>query len=183
MALETSETTTPSASSEPWKPPDWFIWGVVWIALLVAPQPNNLFQFIATSQSAYGELRLSVGNEVVVVAKNSGAGAVRFVSTTVQKHFCLGIVDENAFAPTTAGLIPPATYSVALLPHGGREQPRLVYADGEAEVQAGRLRIMTPIEELQYGFGAIIVVGMLLWVVLQLHEWHLRDAFAMTGRK
>lgn len=166
-----------------WTPPGWVIWGLAWIALLVAPQSSNLFQFIASSQSAYGELRFALADQLVVVAKNSGTGAVKFSTASIAEHFCLSIASNSAFIPQTTGLIPPATYSVAVLPRKGPGDPRMIYADGEAEVLAGKLRVMTPLEEMQYGFGAIIVVGMLIWVSLQLHEWHIRDGFSMTGRR
>lgn len=182
MTHTTTDTTKPETQDAPWVPPSWFIWGVAWIALLVAPQSSDLFQFISSSQSAYGELRMPVGNELVVVAKNSGTGAVRFLSGTVAKHFCLGIGNDAAFIPPTSGLIPPATYSVSILPYDGVTRPRVIYADGEAEVTAGKLRMMTPLEDMQVGFGAIIVVGMLVWVCLELHGWHLRDGFSMRGR-
>jgi len=164
------------------KLPEWIIWAVAWVALLVAPQSSSLFQFISTSQSSYGELRMPIEKEMVVIAKNSGTGAVRYTGTSTAKQFCLGIVTDAAFVPDTIGLIPPATYSVSILPYDGERKPRVVYADGEAEVSAGKLRIMTPLEEMQVGFGAIVVVGMLIWVSLELHEWHLRDGFSMTGR-
>lgn len=181
----TDQLNAPKAEEEstPWKLPSWVVWAVAWIALLVAPQSSSLFQFIASSQSSYGELRMPVGDEMVVVAKNSGAGAVRFAGVAAIRQFCLGIVSDAAFAPETSGLIPPATYAVSILPYDGVRKPRVIYADGEAEVPAGKLRIMTPLEEMQVGFGAIVVVGMLIWVSLQLHEWHLRDAFSMTGRR
>lgn len=177
--------TTPASAdvSASWTPPSWLVWGVAWIALLVAPQSSSLFQFVSSSQSSYGELRMPVGNELVVVAKNSGTGAVRFAGGAAMKHFCLGIVSDAAFSPETVGLIPPATYSVSILPYDGVRSPRVIYADGEAEVPAGKLRIMTPLEEMQVGFGAIVVMGMLVWVALQLHAWHLSDDFSMTGRR
>jgi hypothetical protein len=126
---------------------------------------------------------MPVGDELVVVAKNSGAGAVRFAGAVVAKHFCLGIVSEAAFIPETSGLIPPATYSVSILPYDRARTPRVIYADGEAAVAAGRLRVMTPLEEMQMGFGALIVIWMFVSVVLQMHAWYLRDGFLMTGRR
>jgi hypothetical protein len=163
--------------------PEWIIWAVAWVALLVAPQSSNLFQFISSSQSSYGELRMPIEKEMVVVAKNSGAGAVRYAGVSAAKQFCLGIVTDAAFIPETRGLIPPATYSVSILPYDGERKPRVVYADGEAEVPAGRLRIMTPLEEMQVGFGAMAMIGVFIWLSLQFHEWYLRDGFLMTGRR
>ncbi|MGZ5465660.1 MAG: hypothetical protein ACXW4P_22065 [Thermoanaerobaculia bacterium] len=163
--------------------PEWAIWLLAWIALLVAPQSSNIFQFVASAQSAYGELRFEVSDQMIIVAKNSGTGAVKFSTASIVKHFCLGISSNTAFIPTTVGLIPPATYSVALLPRDGSSSPRMIIADGEAEVPAGKLRLMTPVEDMQYGFGAIIVVAMLVRVCLLLHEWHIRDGFSMTGRR
>lgn len=183
MAEKPKQGNGKAAGDITWTPPSWLVWGVAWIALLVAPQSSDIFQFIASAQSAYGELRFATGNELVVVAKNSGSGALRFSAGSIDKHFCLSIADDQAFIPKTTGLIPPATYSVAILPYDGRTSPRMIYADGEAEVRAGRLRVMTPVEDMQYGFGAIIVVAMLVAVLLELHEWHLLGDFSMTGRR
>lgn len=183
MTSELRPAKPENPSSNTWAPPGWLIWGVAWIALLVAPQSSDIFQFVASSQSAYGEMRFAVGDEVVVVAKNSGSGAVRFAGSTIAKQFCIGISGDTAFIPHTTGMIPPTTYSVAILVLGGKTAPSMIYADGEAEVRAGKLRMMTPVEDMQYGFGAIIVIAMLVAVLLELHEWYILGDFSMTGRR
>lgn len=163
-------------------PPQWS-WAIAIAALVLLPTGSGVLQLLASPQSTYAELRLPLSDRVLVIAKNSGSGRVQLIADRFLTHVCGPLVGDFAFVPPTLGLIPPGCYSVAILPNtSATALPPRVRLD-DMEIKPSRLRMMTPLDEMQAAFISVVVVGGLIWLCLVLHLWWLEDTQTMTGRR
>ena len=87
------------------------------------------------------------------------------------------------FSPGTLATIPATCYSIAIVstPRTAKLTKK-VLLDGEG-FEPYRLRLMTPMEETQVLFGALVVLWMLITVLLRLQRWYRDSDVAMTGKR
>jgi hypothetical protein len=179
-----NDSPKPPADEEDWTLPPQISWGLAFLALILLPTASNLFQFLTGPREAYAELRLAVGSETYVIAKNSGAGQVKIAEGQLLRQVCLRFDGTEPFAPGTLGIVPATCYSIAVVSSPGKTKlSRQVLLDGEVGVDPYRLRLMTPVEETQILFGALVVLWMLITVLARLQRWYRDSDVAMTGKR
>ncbi len=178
------EIPKPRADEEDWKLPPQFSWGLAFLALIILPSASNVFQFLTGPREAYAELRLPLGSETYVVAKNSGSAQVKFADGKLLKQVCLRFDGKEPFLPSGLGAVPAMCYSIAVVSTpASAPLPRKVQFDGDEGVEPYRLRLVTPVEETQLLFGAAVVLWMLITVLARLQRWYRDSDVAMTGKR
>jgi hypothetical protein len=166
-----------------WKLPAQWSWAIALLGLVLLPAGSGVLQLLASPQSTYAEMRLPIAGKVLVVAKNSGTSRVQLISDKFLMHVCSGLGGDFGFIPTTLGTIPPACYSIAIIPATGAAAPSAHVRFDDVEIKPSRLRMMTPLDEMQAAFVSIVVIGGLIWLCLVLHAWWMEDSLTMTGRR
>ena len=177
-----NETTEPPTVDEDWTLPPQISWGLAFLALIILPSASNVFQFLTGPREAYAELRLPIGGETYVVAKNSGSAQVKFADGQLLKQVCVRFDGNEPFSPSGLGAVPAMCYSIAVV-RTPKALPRKVLLDGDVGVEPYRLRLMTPVEETQMLFGSTIVLWMLITVLARVQRWYRDSDVAMTGRR
>jgi hypothetical protein len=179
-----NDTAKPRADEEDWTLPPQISWGLAFLALILLPAASNVFQFLTGPSEAYAELRIPIGGETYVVAKNSGGSQVTFAEGRLLRQVCLRLDGSEPFSPSKFGMVPAMCYSIAIVNTSGNAQlPAQVLLDGDRGVEPYRLRLMTPVEETQVLFGAAVVLWMLITVLARLQRWYRDSDVAMTGRR
>jgi hypothetical protein len=165
-----------------WKVPPQWSWAIAFLGLVLLPT-SGVLQLLGSPQSTYAELRLPMIDKVLVVAKNSGKSHVQMISEKFLTHVCSGVGSDFGFVPTTIGTIPPACYSVAIMPTSATTTLSSHVRLDDVEIKPSPLRMMTPQDEIQVAFVGVVVIGGLIWLCLALHLWWLEDSPTMTGRR
>jgi len=169
---------------EDWSFPPQISWGLAFLSLILFPTATNVFQFLTGPREAYAELRLALGSETYVIAKNSGAGQVKIGDGEWLRQICLRFDGTEPFSPEVLGTIPATCYSIAVVSTpGATKLPPKVLLDGQVGMEPYPLRLLTPVEETQILFGTLVVLWMLITVGVRLMKWYRDSDFAMTGRR
>ena len=177
-------TSTTTADDEDWTIPPQIAWGLAFLCLILFPTATNVFQFLTGPREAYAELRLALGEETYVIAKNAGTGQIRIGDGEWLRQICLRFDGGDPFSPETLGTIPPTSYAIAVVrTPGAVKLPVKVLLDGSIGMEPYRLRLITPVEETQILFGTLVVLWMLFTVGIRLQKWYRDSDFAMSGRR
>lgn len=127
------------------------------VALLFLPYESRLILFDTKPEDWYGEIRISSGKEVIILAKNSGEKKVVFEVPVVRRQLFQHFDQEEAQELKEAGVL-PFSYSV-LLGQADKAQMtnRKVSIDGERLFSPAPLGVATR-ADYHIGFVLIAVV-------------------------